>query len=273
MKSQVKQIDFFRVATLTGLGFALLAGGRSLDAQPRGGLGLQAKADLSGSPARETFMSRCASCHGLDGRGGEHAPDIVTSPSVSSRTDQALFDVISRGLARAGMPAFGQLLSPAEIHALVEYLRDAAKTGQSTRASGDAVKGRALFFGKAGCNQCHMISGEGGFVGRDLSDFGRHHSPAQIRLAILHPNDHLPPGSKTVTATTHDGRQWVGIIRNEDNFSLQLISEQGVFYLLTKSDLTSLKREPKSLMPDDYGSRLTPVEVSAIVSYLSGAGR
>ncbi len=60
------------------------------------------------------------------------------------------------------------------------------------------------------------------------------------------------------------------MIRNEDNFSLRLIGERGVFYLLMKSDLTSLKREPKSFMPDDCGSRLTPVEVNAVVSYISG---
>jgi cytochrome c oxidase cbb3-type subunit III len=262
MKRLMKQLDFFRVFALTSLSLARLAGSASAEQKT-----------LVTPAARETFMSRCASCHGLDGRGGEHAPDIVTSPSLRSRSDQSLFDVISHGLPRAGMPAFGQLLNPAEIHALVGYLRDAAKTGEGPRTSGDAVKGRTLFFGKAGCSQCHTMDGEGGFLGRDLSDFGRDLPPAQIRLAILRPNDQLPPGRETVTVTTLDGRQWTGMIRSEDNFSLQLISEKGVFYLLMKSSITSLKREPKSLMPNDYGSRLTPVEVNAIVSYLSGAGR
>jgi cytochrome c oxidase cbb3-type subunit III len=266
----MKRTDLFGVFALTGLGFAFLASPYSLAAQQHREA---PKKSLSTSPAREIFMSRCASCHGLGGRGGEHAPDIVTSPSVRSRSDQSLFDVISRGLPRAGMPAFRKLLTPAEIYAQVGFLRDSAKTGESPHASGDAAKGQALFFGKAGCSQCHMFGGEGGFLGRDLSDSGRHQSPAQIRLAILRPNHQLPPGRESVTATTLDGRQWTGMIRNEDNFSLQLISEKGEFYLLIKSNLTSLKRGPKSLMPDDYGSRLTAVEVNAIVSYLSGAGR
>ena len=36
----------------------------------------------------ETFRSRCAACHGLDGRGGEHAPDIVTNPKVRELSDR-----------------------------------------------------------------------------------------------------------------------------------------------------------------------------------------
>jgi putative heme-binding domain-containing protein len=271
MKRSMKQIDFSRVFALAGLSLALLVG-RSL-AQPQPALPSQAKAGLGGSPARETFVSRCASCHGLDGRGGEHAPDIVTSPSVRSRSDQSLFDVITHGLPRAGMPAFGQLLSPAEIRALVGYLRDAGKNGEGPAATGDAAKGRALFFGKAGCGQCHMIGGEGGFLGRDLSDFGRHHSPAQIRVAILRPNDRLLPGQEALLVTTREGQRWEGVIRNEDNFSLQLLDPKGVFHLVMKSELASLERQPKSLMPDDYSSRLTASEVDALAGYIAGSKR
>jgi len=262
MKSLTKQIDLFGVVTLTGLSVALVAGSTSAGQKT-----------LAASAARETFTSRCASCHGLDGRGGEHAPDIVTSASVRSRSDQALFDVISRGLPRAGMPAFGQLLSPAQIRALVGYLREAAKSGEGTHVAGDAAKGRALFFGKAGCNQCHMVGGEGGFLGCDLSDFGRHHSPAHIRIAILRPNDHLLPGQEAVAVTTRDGQLWEGMVRNEDNFSLQLLDSAGVFHLVMKSELASFERRPKSPMPDDYGSRLTDSEVDALVSYIAGAKR
>ena len=268
----MKQTDLFGVFALTGLGFALLASPYSLAAQQHREAP-EPKNSLSTSPTREIFASRCASCHGLDGRGGEHAPDIVTSPSVRSRSDQALFDVISHGLPRAGMPGFNLFLSPAQIHALVGYLRDAAKTGEGPLAPADAVKGRALFFGKAGCNQCHMVGGEGGFLGLDLSDFGRHHSPAQIRFSILRPNDHLLPGQEAVVVTTREGQRWEGVVRNEDNFSLQLLDPKGVFHLVMKSEVASFERRPKSLMPDDYSSRLTGSEIDALVSYIAGAKR
>jgi putative heme-binding domain-containing protein len=117
------------------------------------------------------------------------------------------------------------------------------------------------------------MSGEGGFLGRDLSEFGRDHSPAEIRLSILHPNDHLLPGQEAVVVTTRDGQRLEGVVRNEDNFSLQLLDPKGVFHLVMKSELESFERRRASFMPDDYGSRLTGSEVNALVSYISSAQR
>jgi len=263
----MKQTDFFCIFALSGLGVALLPHAHGQGEAPRPNE-TQAKAS-----AREIFGRRCSTCHGLDGRGSARGPSIVASPSVNSRSDRELFDIITHGLPRAGMPGFGLFLSPADIHALVEYLREAGKTTEGPPAKEDAAKGRALFFGKAGCSQCHMVGGEGGFLGSDLSDFGRHHSPAQVRLAILRPNDHLSPGKEAVAVITRDGGRWEGIVRNEDNFSLVLLDTKGVFHLLMKSELAGLERRPHSFMPDDYGSRLSPSELDALVSYLAGTKR
>ena len=68
--------------------------------------------------------------------------------------------------------------------------------------------------------------------------------------------------------TIRDGRQFTGIARNEDNFSLQLQSLDGTFHLLAKSDLQHLEYQPKSLMPSDYGSVLSASELDDLVSYL-----
>ena len=45
-----------------------------------------------------------------------------------------------------------------------------------------------------------------------------------------------------VTATTTNGDSYQGIIRNEDNFSLQLQSEDGAFHFLSKADLKTVER-------------------------------
>ena len=216
---------------------------------------------------RETFRSRCAACHGLDGRGGEHGPDIVTSPKVRGISDRALFAIITHGIPRAGMPAFGLLLEPEEIRAVVGCMRRAGGKGAMARVPGDPARGEALFFGKAACGDCHMVRGKGGFLGADLSDYGQDHSAPQILSAILHPG--AGPVRETVTAITRNGQQWTGIARNEDNFSIQLLDTKGVFHLIMKSDLASLKREPRSLMPDDYGARLSSIELDDLVDYLA----
>jgi cytochrome c oxidase cbb3-type subunit 3 len=218
------------------------------------------------------FKLRCAACHGLDGRGGEHAPDIVANPSVRAMSEPALVRVVENGVPRAGMPGFKMWMTPDETQAVVRFIRDAGGRVGVSKALGDPAQGKALYFGKAGCGDCHMISGRGGFLGADLSGFGRHHSALEIKQAILHPDNPTLPGKPSVTLTTKDGRQWSGVVRNEDNFSVQVLDAQGVFHLFMKSDLASVKRE-RSPMPDDYGSRLTPREVDNLVSYLANAGR
>src|SRR5207237_2155135 len=58
---------------------------------------------------RQAFDTRCAGCHGLDGRGGERAPDIATRSAVQGRSDANLTRIIRNGIPRAGMPGFGSL--------------------------------------------------------------------------------------------------------------------------------------------------------------------
>ena len=257
--------SFQRAVSLTLVSLGLLNPGR---AETRGHRPTSI-APQSSPRGRETFRSRCAACHGLDGRGGEHGPDIVTSPKVRGISDRALFAIITHGIPRAGMPAFGLLLEPDEIGAVVGYIRRAGSKGATARVPGDPARGESLFFGKADCGDCHMVRGKGGFLGADLSDYGRDHSPAQILRAILHPDAGSLPGPEAMTAVTRDGQQWTGIARNEDNFSIQLLDTKGVFHLIMKSDLASLKREPRSLMPDDYGSRLSSIELQDLVSYVA----
>ena len=69
---------------------------------------------------RLVFASRCASCHGTTGDGGELGPSIVMR--VPARTDAELTTVIQQGLPTAGMPAFGNLSAP-ETRDLIAFLR------------------------------------------------------------------------------------------------------------------------------------------------------
>jgi len=98
-------------------------------------------------------------------------------------------------------------------------------------------------------------------------------SVEEIRTAILDPNKDLDPRKRTVLVTTREGRQFTGVARNEDNFSLQLQSLDGTFYLFSKVDLDRLEFLPKSLMPSDYGSTLSGGEIDDLVSYLVRSAR
>jgi cytochrome c oxidase cbb3-type subunit III len=223
---------------------------------------------------RELFDSNCAGCHGLDARGGEHAPNIATNPELQRMSDQQLFHIVHDGAASGTMPAFGALLSNDKITAIGAYLRSlqGRTGGEHTALLGDPAAGKLLFFGKATCSQCHSIvdsgAGSGGFLASDLTDYAASREPAEILRAITQPNDNLNPRARTAVIVTHDGQKLTGFIRNQDNFSIQFQSLDGTFHMLERAALASVTYDALSLMPAEYGQRLTSAELNNLVSFL-----
>jgi cytochrome c oxidase cbb3-type subunit 3 len=221
---------------------------------------------------RQAFESRCAGCHGLDGRGGERAPDVATRPGVQRLSDADLFKIIQRGMPAVGMPSFATL-DTSRINALVDYLRLLQGKIGGAKVAGDPQMGKTLFYGKARCAECHMMDGAGGYIAADLSAYGRTRAPDEIREAITKPGKEGGTSRGVVTVALRDGQKISGVLRNEDNFSLQLQTLDGVFYLFVKSDVESLAHQPESLMPSDYGTTLSRSEIDDLIGYLVTAGR
>jgi len=69
-------------------------------------------------------------------------------------------------------------------------------------------------------------------------------------------------------ATLSAGRTLEGIARNEDNFSLQLLTPDGTLHLLNKSSLANLTYREQSPMPADYGTKLSSAELDDLVNFL-----
>jgi cytochrome c oxidase cbb3-type subunit III len=229
-------------------------------------------AATSAAEGRKVFESICAACHGLDGRGGERGPNIVTRAEVLHRSDGELLHLLQTGLPESGMPPF-ESLGLAKLKSVVAHLRFLQGASEVAPLPGNPQDGKSLFFGRAGCGNCHMVNGSGGFLGADLSSYGSNVSIEEIRSAITDPNKDLEPRARTVLAMTREGQQFTGVARNEDNFSLQLQSVDGTFHLFAKSDLEHLEYQPRSLMPSDYSSTLSRTELDDLVSYLISAAR
>ena len=213
----------------------------------------------------KVFAGSCAECHGLDGRGGERAPNIAENPRVQRLSDHQIFGIIENGISGTGMPAFHTLES-SDIKSVVAYLRALQGTKKTAELPGDPDRGKAIFFGKAKCSSCHMVAGKGGFIASDLSDYARTHSVEETRSTITGPTGDRQ--SRTVTVTTRHGKKYVGRIRNEDNFSLQLLALDGTFHFLAKPDIERLDLSSQSLMPSDFRSTLSPNELNDLISYL-----
>jgi putative heme-binding domain-containing protein len=181
-------------------------------------------------------------------------------------SDAQISHIIENGVPGTGMPAFHSLAHP-DVQAVVAYLRFLQGAKSALKLPGDPDRGETIFFGKAGCSGCHMAAGKGGFIASDLSGYAHSHAVEQIRSAITSPGAGNDRQSRLVTATTRGGEKYVGRIRNEDNFSLQLQSLDGTFFFVEKSDLVGLDSS-QTLMPSDYGSTLSSSELNDVISYL-----
>ncbi len=219
---------------------------------------------LKPAEGKNIFEAKCATCHGLDGFGGEHAPDIIRRFAVKTLSDQALLNLIHDGIQEEGMPGFPSIGQEGG-HAVVAYIRFLQGKSAAESAPGDPVRGKDLYLGKAGCAACHQIGGRGQFVARDLAGFARDHPGNEIRDAILRPSGEQ---QETATVIGRDGRKFSGMIRNEDNASLQLQDGDGRFYLLMKSGLVSVQRKADDPMPVDYGHQLSGTELDDLVAYI-----
>jgi cytochrome c oxidase cbb3-type subunit III len=242
-----RQGIFVRVVVLAFLSFA------TLNAQQRGAA---------------TFAANCAACHGADGRGGEHAPNIATAPEVQHLADRDLKGIVRNGISGAGMPAFPSLKQQ-EVENVVAYLRVLQGRGEIVKLPGDPNRGEALFFGKAQCSDCHMVNGKGGFIGSELSAYGADAKPDQIRAIILDPDKNLPKEQKATTVVTLTGQKTTGMLKVNDNFSLSIQTLDGSFHFFQKSELAQVDFGSRSLMP---ASTLSSKEVDDLVSYLLNTG-
>jgi cytochrome c oxidase cbb3-type subunit III len=223
------------------------------------------------APGERTFNSTCAGCHGLDGHGGDKGPNIAGNAKVRHFSDTQVSSIISNGIPGTGMPAFHNL-SARQIGSLVGYLRILQGKLDAGTSPGDARRGKEIFVGKGECSSCHMMSGEGGFLGPDLSAYGPSTSAKAIRDEIVKPNRIAAPGHRPALLTTRDGSRLEGVIRNEDNFSVQFQTKDGTFHFFQKSDLLTVEPTGQSLMPTNYGQRLSADEVNDLVQYLMNGG-
>ena len=63
------------------------------------------------------------------------------------------------------------------------------------------------------------------------------------------PSALIEPGFAGVSIVTADGRRVSGILKNESNYSMQILDAEGNFHLFLKKELKELVRRKKSWMP------------------------
>lgn len=155
---------------------------------------------------------RCFSCHAVNGRGGDIAPDLTWEGSSVQRPWLQDFlknpNTLRPALIRR-MPKFN--LTDAEINTLADYMMTVYQTPAFDRDSINSSdftpmmieQGKQLFYGKYACQSCHIVDQktDKGYIGPALWSVGSRLTPAwmyyylkdpqAIRPGTLEPNQHM----------------------------------------------------------------------------------
>jgi cytochrome c oxidase cbb3-type subunit III len=224
------------------------------------------------------FRANCSPCHGLNAHGGGRGPDLTSGRWTHGSTDDDLFRTITQGVPGTDMPA--NSFEDSETHTIIVYLRSLALPKNIT-VVGNAEKGKKIFFGAVGCSNCHMVRGIGGVLGPDLSRVGAARSVSylvesirdpdkELSVGMADPNNHyvVPLVYDTVTVITANGEKITGVARNEDTYSIQMITTEQELQLFLKKDLKEVFHQHKSLMPPYSEDALDAGQLQDLIAYL-----
>jgi len=131
--------------------------------------------------------------------------------------------------------------------------------------SGVAARGRPIF--ERICAQCHRVGTLGFQVGPDLTGVS-HRSIEDLLSNILDPNMAMNPAYVAFTAEIKDGESETGILVAENADAITLIQASERRVSLPRAQLTRLKSEGKSLMPDGLEAGLTPTDLRDVIAFL-----
>jgi mono/diheme cytochrome c family protein len=82
------------------------------------------------------FATICYACHGPKGEGTNHAPPLNSKELLTQFDDAWLRQTITKGRPAQGMPTWGKVLAPAQIEALIVFIRSWQATAPSTGPRG-----------------------------------------------------------------------------------------------------------------------------------------
>ncbi len=224
------------------------------------------------------FLKNCAGCHGVAGKGGPGAPDLLRSLLVLDDEKGILIaPVIREGRPDKGMPKLG--LPEQQIADVVAWLHvqtyavghRGTYTFQNV-VTGDSKKGEIFFNTRGQCSTCHSITS-------DLAGIGGKYDAFSLQSRWLQPRN--PRGGRggageaskavmTVTVILPSGESLSGPLDRIDDFTVSFHDSHGEFHSFAR-DAASPPRveihDPLKLH-NDMLRTLTDADIHNMTAYL-----
>jgi quinoprotein glucose dehydrogenase len=147
---------------------------------------------------------------------------------------------------------------------------DPLASWQECQEGGDAERGRSLFFERAelSCVRCHKIGGTGGDVGPDLSKIAADKQRGYLLEAIVAPSKTIAKNFESVVVLDLDGVTHTGVLKQEDQRNLSLMTAEGKLVTIARQDIQA-RKVGTSAMPEDLLKHLSKFEMRDLIEYLA----
>jgi quinoprotein glucose dehydrogenase len=214
----------------------------------------------------------------------QQAALTLLGESKMAEADPVLSRWLDRLMAGKAPPALHlELLEAAEHRSAPEIKQKLARFEASRKKTdsiasyrealfgGNGRAGREIFLNKTevACLRCHKVHGEGGEVGPDLTGIGAKQTREYLLESIVDPNKQIAKGFETVVLALKDGTAVSGVLKEENEKEIRLITPEAAYLTVTKKDV-DVRETGKSAMPEDAVKHLTKRELRDLVEFLAG---
>ncbi|HJQ82278.1 MAG TPA: ThuA domain-containing protein [Lacipirellulaceae bacterium] len=132
---------------------------------------------------------------------------------------------------------------------------------------GNWLRGKAVFFSeKALCSKCHLVRGEGGLIGPDLSNLPQRDYASVLR-DITRPSYAINPDFVSYMVVTNGGRALAGSIRSHGD-ELIIGHQDGKETRIARDEVDALHPDTVSIMPEKIAETLGADALRDLLTFL-----
>lgn len=147
--------------------------------------------------------------------------------------------------------------------------RELPPVQQLVKRNGNVEEGKKLYFGVATCSQCHTVGTEGKNVGPSLTEIGSKLTKEAMLVSIVSPSAGISHNYESFAVRTNDDEVVVGLLVSNTEQSVTLRDAKGIEYTFAKTDIDELKKQEKSLMPENLHELISEQGLVDLVEYLN----
>ncbi|HUP77122.1 MAG TPA: PVC-type heme-binding CxxCH protein, partial [Pirellula sp.] len=136
------------------------------------------------------------------------------------------------------------------------------------KKNGNAAEGKKLYHSVATCSQCHQVGTEGKNVGPALTEIGSKLSKDALYASILAPSAGISHNFESFAARTDDDEVVIGLLVSDTPESVTIRDAKGIERTIKRTNLAEIKKQEKSLMPENLQETLSDQGLIDLVEYL-----